>query len=703
MTFAVESQSAAIGGVVTVAVMTGMLLRRRRRRSDLLFAIYCVVLVLWFLAIFLRTAFSQDDTWLRVELAFGALVPAATIHLFADLMPWSQPRSRRLMSWAYPLSGLMAVIALSPLGSLPPVQLGIGVTIGLVILVASRLLMVAGDVAKGTVEYARRRYLAIGASLVTILAIAGETRLVPGTATAMSHLTVMLYVFFLSQVILRDRLLDLNEFIGRMTVLGILAVAFAGISALLISLLGNNPSSRLFHSVVGVIIVLTLYEPLKDRLESKVAELFFRERHRFVQLLEDLRRRMQHGVLEPSRMSRIVVDALYDGRRATHVAVYMLEAMGHGFTLEAFRGPEPAGRVSANDHPALWQAIQQNRTALLTEQLSKITDEDQESSKRDLIDALRAVSADLLLPFVSGETVLGFLALRDDRSAEPYSTAEIAQLMKIAETAATVIWNSKLAEKLRERERLAAVGAMAAGLAHEIRNPLGAIKGAAEYLDPNRFAKDDQGEFLQVIVEETNRLNSVVSQFLDYARPFRANMQPTHMNEVIKKTSKLLEAQKPERPCTLELDLDEELPAIQADGEQMKQVILNLVLNGLDASRSGTEPIVIATRHLPERACIELRVRDRGCGIPAEDLERIFIPFFTTKQNGTGLGLAVCHRIVMNHGGTIHPESRVGVGTEFVIQLPVQQKDYAYTTGNFSRPPRGASVSRTEEPTPEGA
>ena len=107
-----------------------------------------------------------------------------------------------------------------------------------------------------------------------------------------------------------------------------------------------------------------------------------------------------------------------------------------------------------------------------------------ETSNRDLLDALRAVSADVLLPFVSSDLVLGFLAIRDDRSIEPYATAEIAQLMTIAETATTVIWNSRLTDKLRERERLAAIGSMAAGLAHEIRNPLGAIKGAAEYLDP---------------------------------------------------------------------------------------------------------------------------------------------------------------------------------------------------------------------------
>lgn len=689
---AIEVQSAVIGAFVTLAVMTSLLLRRRRRRIDVLFAILSVILILWFLATFLRRQYGSDP-WLRLEMAIAALVPAALIKLFADLVPGTNPRHRGLMNAAYPLSALVAVASISPLGNLPAIQVANAVYIGSIILLAARLMTLSADLPKGTVEYARRRYLTIGASAVTLLAILGQLPQLQGSGTAAGHLAVMIYVFFLSQVILRDRLLDLNEFIGQMVILGILAVLFAAISAMLVGF-GNNPSSRLFNAIVGVIILLTLYEPLKERLESKTIEIFFRERRRFAQTLEDLRRRMQHGVIEPAKMSKIVLDTLYDARRATHAAIYLLEPMGNGFDLQAFRGPEPAPRVNAVDIPALWHAVQQNRAPLLTEQLSRAPDGGQDrTANRDLIDAMRSVSADLLLPFVSGETVLGFLALRDDRSAEPYSTDEIASLMKVAETAATVVWNSKLAERLRERERLAAIGAMAAGLAHEIRNPLGAIKGAAQYLDPKRFARTEEAEFLQVIVDEANRLNSVVSQFLDYARPFRANFQPTDVNEVVRKTAKLFEAQETERSAPLQLALSDDLPVIDADTEQVKQVILNLVLNGVEATDGRQKPVTVSTRFLQERACIELRVQDRGCGIPREDLDRIFIPFFTTKSHGTGLGLAVCQRIVMNHGGTIHPESQIGVGTEFVIRLPVHRKDAATTTGSFARPPRASSAS----------
>lgn len=694
---ALEVQSALIGAFVTVAVMTSMLLRRRRAKTDVLFAILGSILALWFLAVFCRGEYGNDP-WMRVGMAIAALMPAALIKLFADLVPGTTLKRRVLTNTSYPLSAIFSLAAVSPLGNLDAVQIAISVYIGVVTLLASRFVVESSDVAKGTVEYARRRYLVFGSVIAVLLAIAGEVPQLRGSLTAVSHLMIMIYVLFLSQILIRERLLDLNEFVGRTMILGVLAVLFAAIFAVLVGL-GGNVSSRLFNAVIGVIILITLYEPLKDRLEAKTVEIFFRERHRFADTLEQLRRRMQHGVIEPAKMSKIVLDTLYDARRATHAAIYMLEPLGSGFDLHAFRGAEPAPRVNAVEQPALWHLIQQNRAPILTEKLSRAEDGRDREKNADLIAALRSVSADLLLPFVSGESVLGFLALRDDRSTEPYSTDEIASLMKVAETAATVIWNSKLADRFRERERLAAIGAMAAGLAHEIRNPLGAIKGAAQYLDPKRFGSNEEAEFLQVIIDETNRLNSVVSQFLDYARPFRPNFQPTNVNEVVKKTAKLFEAREtPSSP--LELVLDEHLPVIDADTEQLKQVILNLVLNGVEATADRAKAVTVSTRHVPERDMIELRVKDRGCGIPREDLERIFIPFFTTKSHGTGLGLAVCHRIIMNHNGTIHPESQSNRGTEFVIRLPVHRRDVASTTGSFARPARGSSMVSSDLPVP---
>jgi signal transduction histidine kinase len=251
----------------------------------------------------------------------------------------------------------------------------------------------------------------------------------------------------------------------------------------------------------------------------------------------------------------------------------------------------------------------------------------------------------------------------------------------VAERLATVIENSKLYDRMRERDRLAALGEMAAGLAHEIRNPLGAIKGAAQCLDPGQHTGED-GEFLEVIVEEVNRLNGVVTQFLDYARPMKQSFGPTDLNEVVTRTVKLVVNEVP-KDVELKVELAETLPKVSADAEQLKQVLINLVQNAVQALLPGGGKISLRTFG-PERFSdfrgsdwVQLEVVDDGPGIPADQQEHIFVPFYTTKQKGTGLGLAICQRIVKNHGGSISVQSKSSEGTSFVIRLPPLPSDSA--------------------------
>jgi two-component system sensor histidine kinase HydH len=258
-------------------------------------------------------------------------------------------------------------------------------------------------------------------------------------------------------------------------------------------------------------------------------------------------------------------------------------------------------------------------------------------------------------------------------------------MLEVAERAAVVVENSQLFERMKERDRLAALGEMAAGLAHEIRNPLGAIKGAAQYLNPPGHP-GDEGDFLRIIVEEVNRLNGVVTEFLDYARPLKSSLAPADVNDILSRTLRLLESQGLPAGVSVALRLDDQLPPALGDAEQLKQVFINLALNALQAMPNGgalniTTSVLTASSgwrfaavgpsgRPSEAGTVEIRFRDTGEGISEEALERIFIPFYTTKEKGTGLGLAICQRIVKAHNGTLTVESRAGEGTEFVVRLP---------------------------------
>jgi signal transduction histidine kinase len=218
---------------------------------------------------------------------------------------------------------------------------------------------------------------------------------------------------------------------------------------------------------------------------------------------------------------------------------------------------------------------------------------------------------------------------------------------------------------------------MAAGLAHEVKNPLGAIKGAAQLLEGDSRSSSD-GEFVSIILEEVDRLDRVVGSVLDYARPAPTTLGEVNVAEVIDKTVRVLDAER--SGCDLVVHLDEDLPAAHADPERIRQVLINLVRNAVQAL-GGRGTISVSATHLssvrasgrgePEESWIRISVRDDGPGIAPEVRDSLFMPFVTTKQKGSGLGLAISQRIVEEMGGRIHVTSQPGKGTTFSILLPV--------------------------------
>src|SRR5580692_1931206 len=215
---------------------------------------------------------------------------------------------------------------------------------------------------------------------------------------------------------------------------------------------------------------------------------------------------------------------------------------------------------------------------------------------------------------------------------------------------------------VRRSERLAALGQLSAGLAHELRNPLGSIKGSADLLARSASQKDPMAkELASIISAEVDRTNSLVTRFLDFARPLEPRRESTDVTSVIDRavTRAKVDAVR---------DYSPSLPRLAIDPELMEQVFLNLVTNASQASAPG-DPVTIRTHEVDGQA--EVRVIDQGCGIAADKIETIFNPFVTTKQNGVGLGLAIVAKIVDGHGGKMSVESEPGKGSTFRLLLPI--------------------------------
>lgn len=220
-----------------------------------------------------------------------------------------------------------------------------------------------------------------------------------------------------------------------------------------------------------------------------------------------------------------------------------------------------------------------------------------------------------------------------------------------------------------ERGKSALLEEMATGLAHEIRNPLGSIKGAAQYLKSEEEG-DRNHKLLNVIIEETDRLDGVMSRFLNYANPYSMNSDMQDINRIVEKVIALLKTTPLPDNTVIEKHLDYDIPPVMVDGEQIMQVVMNVALNGIEAMPDGGCLSLSTERIMGDgERSVEITIRDTGCGLSRKDLNNIFKPFFTTKKKGTGLGLSICSRIIRNHGGRIDVESHPGKGTSFFIRI----------------------------------
>jgi signal transduction histidine kinase len=247
---------------------------------------------------------------------------------------------------------------------------------------------------------------------------------------------------------------------------------------------------------------------------------------------------------------------------------------------------------------------------------------------------------------------------------------EAHRYQAVAEQLASANRNLQDAEAaVRRSERLAALGQLTAGMAHELRNPLGTIRASAELLSRNLDGKDAvSAELAGFITTEADRANSLITRFLDFARPQPLRKERADITLVLDRAVNQLERAKPAWDVSVYKNYSPEVPLLDIDGELMERVFYNLLLNAAQASPAGSA-ITIKTRLQDGEA--EIAIIDRGSGIEKSQLENIFNPFFTTKPDGVGLGLAIVSKILDAHGGRIQAESEPGTGSVFRVLLPV--------------------------------
>lgn len=228
----------------------------------------------------------------------------------------------------------------------------------------------------------------------------------------------------------------------------------------------------------------------------------------------------------------------------------------------------------------------------------------------------------------------------------------------------------RLQAEIRRKEKLAAIGGLAAGVAHEIRNPLSSIKGIASYYKSKFEDGSEDKEMAVVMIEEVDRLSRVISELLEFARPAQLNLKLSNVNDLLEHSARLVQQEAMAKNIHIQLNLTPDSAVADIDPDRLAQCLLNLYLNALQAMENGG--LLTIASSIKEVGAVTIDIKDSGSGIRSEDLNKIFDPYFTTKPKGTGLGLAIVHKIIEAHQGLINVSSATGQGSVFSIVLPLK-------------------------------
>ena len=412
-------------------------------------------------------------------------------------------------------------------------------------------------------------------------------------------------------------------------------------------------------------------------------------------LLQDQRRYHRTLIAASSGMTRIkdvktlcrlIVHMVNRTVGLTHTGLLLYEPQEQRYVLRAARPKSmlPAElAVEATD--PLVSVLQEEQNLVLADELQAQFDTRRSDERTKKIawsySWMRKLEARLIVPSFSNDRLLAFLVLGEKRSGERYTTDDMAIFSGLANQGALAIENAMFFEELRnneaymiQSEKLASLGQLASGMAHEIHNPLTIISGEAQlYLE--RFkGKDDQVDtVLKSIIEECQRAADITRRILRFAKPAPSEFLPVDVKTTIEETLTLAGYQVRLEKVERVVQVPPNLPKIRGNQNQLQEVLLNLILNACQAmgEKGGRLEVRANTAN---GAFVQLQVIDNGPGIPLGKLVKVFDPFYTTKQTGTGLGLFVSQRIVKAHGGTIEVDSEEGQGACFTIRLPVWQE-----------------------------
>lgn len=688
--------------LINVILTPLALLGHMRERSHQTFSIFLISMALWGGALFLTRSSNTPEAalfWEGFVLVNFALMAASYLH-FSQVC--ADGRSYRwIVPVAYGLVGVVALVAFSGLivsqmertfygyapaqGALWPFYLVFVYSCALL-----SLKNICSVYQRPTSQSQRNRagYLILGTALALACSITDHLPLTGVPTYPLGLVGYMLLAMLASVALLQSRLLDirmaLRRAMGFLLVISFMGGLYVLVSFVLHLTVGTDFLTLSIAISIGLMVLgyVTL-SPLLDRVQDGFERLFYRRRW---EPLQDLYRFTTEtkNITDLNLLARSVVLLVKRAMEADPVLLMM--PVSHNdpewSTAGVGTGSAPPLPITC---PGSWlKGLAKYDRAYLAEEMFALPD--WHVGPSCFREPMEAQGIHLFVPLKCRGELTGLLLLGAKTSGGAYSLEEIELLEAVALHAAASIENARLYEELKlqlkelketqahlvRSGKLASVGTLAAGVAHEVNNPVFAITGMTELLLSNpesHFRSSQAQEYVTVIAEMSDRIAKVVKGMLVYSRQ-DGTPSMVNLNQVAEDTLRLVGHRLAARGITIRREYQPELPPIEAVANQLQQVLMNLILNANDAMG---ESDVLTVRTGVEDGRVLLSCADTGGGIPPENVDRIFDAFFTTKPEGkgTGLGLHITHRIIQDWGGEIRVQSQVGVGTTFTIYMPM--------------------------------
>jgi signal transduction histidine kinase len=490
----------------------------------------------------------------------------------------------------------------------------------------------------------------------------------------LASLYSILVSLFFAIALIRYRLLDIHLIIRG----GILYFSVSGLILAIYILIIKNIGEALSQRAYGksllvesalILALVFLLLPFQRKVGDWIDRFFYMERVRFRTKLSEFSRTLTE-LVDLEEVAKTTVHFITQTLHVDSVAFFFLKNETDEYRL-IFGTSHSDEMKYSSQHPFV-KRTESNGRAVDLEHLRENEGEVEEID--DLIERGWVVVAPI---FLKGK-LLGFILLGKKRSEKDYTLEELELLEAFLNQAALAISRAlvyrdmSLKDKqIMQAEKMAAIGELAAGIAHEIRNPLGIITGSAETVRKHEDHKIRE-EMTHYILEESQRINGLISTFLDFARPKEPKLVSCDLREVLEKTLLLLSPQAKTLGVEVNKEIPQKLLQVSVDPDQMRQAFTNLGVNALEAMPQGGVLKVTVLEN--SRGRILIRFSDTGKGIPKELQTKVFDPFFTTKEGGTGLGLSIAHRIITQHGGDIRVEGEEGKGSTFTISFPLEKE-----------------------------